>query len=110
MAVTVQNILERVEAAGLSEQWVRKNIFPHWWDGDCDHAANHTRSMMAIIEVELCRVLGVDIDDLRDQDAELTFKLDYASRALVDALSPRRRATNLGLLVESDGTTRAVAK
>lgn len=37
--MTVQNILERIETAGLPANWVRRNIFPHWWDSDCDDAA-----------------------------------------------------------------------
>lgn len=104
MTVTVKNILERVEAAGLPEKWVRHNLLPHWWDKDCDEAADHNPNMMAILEVTLMRTLGVDCDELRDEDAELTIKLDYVSKALLEALKQSRRATHLGLLVHSEGS------
>jgi hypothetical protein len=108
MAVTVKNILERIEAAGLPERWVRYNILPAWWDKDCDEAADHNPSMMAILEIDLMRVLGVEIEALRDEDAELEFKLDYAPKALMDTLKPKGDAPAVGRLVTNSGAVTGV--
>lgn len=108
MTVTIANLLLRLEAAGVPSDYVRYNILPAWWCDDCDIAADHNPAMMAIVEIELMRVLGVDIDDLRDEDAELMLKLDYAPKALMDALLPKHKATIVGVLVGSE--VKAVTK
>lgn len=102
----MEDLYHRLEDAGINRDYLRKEVFPDWWE---DHLAE-VPANRALVEQQISRACGIPIAVLRDPNRKIvvphselpdsgdaiTTSDDALSRlndALIDATTEFRRAT-----------------